>query len=223
MSQRNRVDGDAELRSHILTATRRCLSVKGFHDVTIDDICRAAQTRRNVVYRYFSNRDTVIDAEMRRGNLASLEALLVVARDSEGSGGTPLIDLLGGIFSAPTSYDTARFNLEWLAWAARNPTGLQGFLETRKEWREGLASVIRQGLADDVSEESVQAMTDLMLVLYYGLAAHVTLEDGNRDVEPLMNLLKYGWEGIIERVRAGAPVATPQKPRGGRKAVATGQ
>jgi AcrR family transcriptional regulator len=52
-------------RQEILDAAIACFTRKGFHQTTMDDICRQAELSPGAVYRYFSSKDEIIDATVR--------------------------------------------------------------------------------------------------------------------------------------------------------------
>jgi AcrR family transcriptional regulator len=52
-------------RQEILDAAIACFTRKGFHQTTMDDICRQAELSPGAVYRYFASKDDIIDAATR--------------------------------------------------------------------------------------------------------------------------------------------------------------
>lgn len=60
---------DSYLEAHrekILDAAMICFSRKGFTETTIPDICREAQLSTGAVYRYFKNKDDLIEASVQK-------------------------------------------------------------------------------------------------------------------------------------------------------------
>ncbi len=206
---------DLEWRNHILDATSRCLSARGFHDTTIDDISRASMTPRSVLYRYFPNKDALLAETVLRSsrqNWAIVSSLINEA--SPGPGAVErLIEIMIPIFTVPSLFDRGRFNVEWWAWAVRTESGIRSFRETWREWREGLAAVIRSEVGDEPSDETVQAMANLMLALYNGLLLHATLEGDELDIEAIMRLQQDGWAGIFERAKGAQEEEAPGSTR----------
>jgi AcrR family transcriptional regulator len=195
---------DPHWRNVILDAARRCLSAKGFHATTIDDVSRTVPAPRSVVYRHFSNKQALLNETVKR---SSHETLAVITELIERAGSGPgsvgrLADLMYPLFTTSVLFDVGRFNIEWWAWAVRNEAGLSGFRDVWREWRSRLASLIASEFETDQSTEMIQAMTTLMLAIYNGLLLHATLEGEQLDLERIMRYQQYGWEGIIERVKA---------------------
>jgi AcrR family transcriptional regulator len=207
MATRKNNGADPEWRTNILDATRRCLTAKGFHDVTIEDICRASLTPRSLLYRYFDAKDAILSETVERSTRETLAVISELIRGASSGGESipQLVDLTESILSAPGTFDIGRFNIEWWAWSSRNEAGLLGFRQAWREWREALANVIRHDVGDDAPEETVQAMASLMLAIFNGLLLHATLEGEELDLELIMRLQRYGWEGIMERVDKEEP------------------
>jgi hypothetical protein len=131
-----------------------------------------------------------------------------------------LMKIVAPILTSPALFDTARHNIEWWAWALRSEVGLMGFRDTWQEWRRELSALIRAEIGYDVSEKEVEAMSGLMLAIFNGLLLHAALEGENLDVQRMMQLQQYGWEGIIERVKAEQAEQVEQdapKARAGKK------
>ncbi len=95
---------------------------KGFHQTTIQDICREAELSPGAVYRYFESKDEIIDVVCdlcRVSNLATIEQ----AR-SEGDTFGILDDLLRqGIeeMRQPEAEIGLSLNVQWWGEALRNP------------------------------------------------------------------------------------------------------
>jgi AcrR family transcriptional regulator len=71
-------------RKEILDAAITCFTEKGFHQTTMDDICRQAGLSPGAVYRYFASKDEIIDAAARENSnedVASLEFVLWIEEE----------------------------------------------------------------------------------------------------------------------------------------------
>ena len=54
-------------RREILDAAIACFTRKGFHQTTMDEICRQAELSAGAVYRYFASKDEIIEAAVQQG------------------------------------------------------------------------------------------------------------------------------------------------------------
>ena len=62
-------------RQQILDAAATCFSRRGFHQTTMQDICREAELSPGAVYRYFPSKDAIIEGMCNRGQEQNAEAL----------------------------------------------------------------------------------------------------------------------------------------------------
>jgi TetR/AcrR family transcriptional regulator, repressor for uid operon len=64
-------------RSQILTAAEKLFARKGFHQTSIDDVCRATKLSPGSLYRYFKNKTAIIEAWVE----AELQATLALFQE----------------------------------------------------------------------------------------------------------------------------------------------
>lgn len=67
-------------RQEILDAAIACFTRKGFHQTTMDDICRQAELSPGAVYRYFASKDEIIDAAVRENPSSDVDVWPEFAR-----------------------------------------------------------------------------------------------------------------------------------------------
>ena len=72
----------ASRRSQILEAARNCFTANGFHETTVDDICRLAGLSAGAVYGYFRGKAAIVEA-MADESLAQNTAAIRTAVDSD--------------------------------------------------------------------------------------------------------------------------------------------
>jgi AcrR family transcriptional regulator len=49
-------------RQQVLDAAFACFARQGFHQTTVDDICRESELSPGVVYKYFRSKEEIIEA-----------------------------------------------------------------------------------------------------------------------------------------------------------------
>lgn len=108
-------------RQQILDATLRCIRRSGFHGASMADIASEAKMSVGVIYRYFANKEAIIEAIVAN-DLAEMRAKFAEWDQ------TPDTDLLNTLlqtveFALEHKYgpDNSALALEVLAEAARNP------------------------------------------------------------------------------------------------------
>lgn len=206
---------DEDKRSRIIDATRRSLAAKGFHRTTINDISRTSLMPKGAVQRLFPNKDALLSEAV----VSSSRDTLSLARTMLQEGGLGpgavhrLIQMIIPILKAPSFFQSGRGNVEWWAWSARNETGLKGFRETWREWRQALGAIIRAEVGDEVPEDDVVAMAGLMLAIYNGMVLHATLEGDELDIDAIMRFQQLGWDGIFSRVKEQNDASNAASPK----------
>ena len=81
-------------RRQILDAAKACFSGQGFHQTSIQDICREAELSPGAVYKYFSSKDHIIAAACLECQQGIVD--LVKAAKSQGSCPLESLDFIFG-------------------------------------------------------------------------------------------------------------------------------
>lgn len=194
---------ESDRRARILAAARQSLTAKGFHRTTIDDICRTSLMPKSVVQRLFLSKDALISEAMLDTIRQTLDLARAILREDGSEPGAVhrLMQMITPILKAPAFFQSGRGNVEWWAWAARNETGLEGFRESWREWREVLATLVRSDVGEGPSDEDVAAIASLMLAIFNGLILHATLEGDELDIDKIMRFQQLGLDGIFSSVK----------------------
>jgi AcrR family transcriptional regulator len=74
-------DHREERRQHILDAAINCFTRNGFHQTTMKDISKEADVSAGTVYIYFSSKDDIIEASMRRNQEARAARIEATKRE----------------------------------------------------------------------------------------------------------------------------------------------
>ena len=156
----------ASRRSQILEAARNCFTANGFHETTVDDICRLAGLSAGAVYGYFRGKAAIVEA-MADESLAQNTAAIRTAVDSD----EPLRTLaeLAARFIALVDEQATGAVLEVELWAARRVVGLcvnrcfEPCTRRRAVIEEALAAAqasgqLQQGLSPRALAELMTAM-----------------------------------------------------------------
>ncbi|RDV06321.1 TetR/AcrR family transcriptional regulator [Sphingorhabdus pulchriflava] len=149
--------------ARILGAARDCFSHLGIEKTTIVDIAEAAQFSRPVIYKYFTDKDDIVD----RVCLEEMQALQLqlnarVPRD------VPFVDqlaeaILQAVLLARGNIYIQRFMDDRQAWVRSQSEGGAVHIWVRDRWRSFLLRGQREGIvADDLDIE--QCVTWIALV-----------------------------------------------------------
>ncbi len=156
---------------------------------------------KSVVQRLFPSKDALISEAMLDSIRGTLDLARAILREDGSEPGAVhrLMQMITPILKAPAFFQSGRGNVEWWAWAARNETGLEGFRESWREWREVLATLVRSDVGKGPSDEDVAAIASLMLAIFNGLILHATLEGEDLDIDAIMRFQRLGLDGIVSR------------------------
>lgn len=199
-----------EARRHqILDAASACFARRGFHQTTMQDICREAELSPGAVYRYFRSKEEIIEAmgeENRQRNVALIEAI-----EKRGDTVHVLEGLAGAFFSKlddREARDMIRLDVEVWSEALRNPRLKKLMSRSLDSHRRPFREIVRRAqergeinpaLDADAVARAMIAFWD-GLVLQKGLDPHV---DVWKYVAVVMAMMTGSfWRG--ERSRAVA-------------------
>jgi len=159
-------------RAQILAAAEACFREHGFHNASISRICKKAGMSPGHVYHYFENKEAIIEGIVQRTAneiLARVEALRTapdVLDATIAGAGQGIVDKLNPDFAA--------LDMEMLAEACRNPKVAQIVRASDRKVLENFTGVVRElrrKLGHDDSDETIDALGDMIAILYEGVTA----------------------------------------------------
>lgn len=131
----------ADRRLQILNAAMTCFAKRGFHQTSMHDISAEASISVGLIYRYFDNKEAVIDAMATRHH-SQVQQLLAEARDA-----TSLLEALEIFFTAHCAGSRqiqAAFVVDLYAESSRNPRFAVMLREILEHVISGVAELIAQ-------------------------------------------------------------------------------
>lgn len=209
-------------RRQILDAAIACFSRNGFHQTTVDDICREAGLSPGAIYRYFSSKDDIVEAcwqERQRIRASRFEAAQQ-KRDT-----LQIIDDLVSAYLQRLDRTEAaadmRLRIQYWAESLRSPR-VRDLL--RRAWDDLLgrmAEIIRRAqsrgeISADLDPETV---APFFLATFDGLVLQKTVEpelDLWKFADVLRSLYSGGfWHGPdgVRDVREGVPPIPKEAPQ----------
>ena len=156
-------------RDQILAAASACVRRAGFHGASMADIAGAAGLSVGQIYRYFENKEAIIEA------LVAQDAAEIREKFSrlQQSGGPLCEEIIDGCSeSMERNYDPERIALmlEVLAEAARNPRVAATLRAADAEERAFKLKVLKQIGPPDCGERELVARGEVMSMLFEGMA-----------------------------------------------------
>jgi AcrR family transcriptional regulator len=171
----------SERRQLLIDAAWRCAAVRGFSDLTVDDVCAAAGTSKGAFYGYFEHKQDLLLA-LLEDDAIRLDTELDRISAASSSG----IDRLRRFAQAMLSRadDPAPVQVRADLWAAllTEPAVRERLAVVTQRRREGLRGWIDDAVASgELAEIPANALASILLALADGLILHGALDpDGFR-------------------------------------------
>lgn len=203
-------------RQQILDAAASCFSRRGFHQTTMQDICREVELSPGAVYRYFPSKDAIIEGMCSRGQEQNARAL----EEGFAAGDTlPAFHELIRIFFEEMdnlkSLEFCSLNVELIAESPRNERVRALQAATLREVSTRLVGFVDAAQAHGDINPSLnsEAVARVMIAQYQGLITQRLVEP-DIDLNGYADVLRalYGgnfWRGETALTDEGAPARRP--------------
>ena len=194
-------------RQEILNAAFVCFARQGFHQTTMDDICREGGVSPGAVYRYFSSKEEIIEASCEgcySTDMSEVEAALKLGDTQQVL--NELARLTFADLTLPNSHVRLAVQVLWWSEAMRSPEMLESLrAQSVDSWKSLLAGVIAraQEQGEVNSELDPEAAARVLLATWQGLVLQKAL-DPEVDVEGYVDAVRAMYGGTFWRV-AGPP------------------
>jgi AcrR family transcriptional regulator len=170
-------------RQQILEAAATCFARRGFHQTTMQDICREVELSPGAVYRYFPSKDAIIEGMCSRGREQNGQALdEALTTDDTLSVFDELIRVFFLEMDNLKSLEFCTLNVELIAESPRNERVQELQAANLQNVRSRLAPFVREAQAAGEVDPSLDpdAIARVMIAQYQGLITQRLVE---RDVD----------------------------------------
>jgi len=209
-------------RSQIIEAAVRCISKKGFHQTSMQDIVAESGLSPGAIYLYFKSKEEIIKtiADLRHARERKVISEAFLSKDRR----TALNRLVESFFNAlaDTEERTERsIGVQLWGEALCNPTVReivrQGMEETRTAFVDALTAFQKRGkLSPDLS---VDAMARAMIAQFHGFVLQIALDD-ELDIEEYVKVIrswifgpgKWGGKQLRKEEMSTRKNARPEVP-----------
>lgn len=201
-----------EKREQIRAAAYRCFVKRGYHETSVDDICKAAKISKGSYYWYYESKQqvfldivedwaTVVEQELR---IRFRDALATDAPYSQ------LTSALG---------DAARRHRRMLpVWmdlvghSNREPEVRKGLKRFHDRIRDTLAELFRPLLGVAIAEDDLRALCGSMLGCFIGLVLQDLVDPDESSFDKQVRIFMNTLERLVQQARFGrrTPVETAQ-------------
>ena len=177
-------------RRQILDAASACFARQGFHQTSMQDICREADLSPGAVYRYFASKEEIIAAtcqECQEHNLEHMQTATGQRKDP-----LEVLDLLVdsdfGWLDNPEVQDHLRMNIQLWAEALNSPQVMEVFRRDFLDiWLEALTRLVGRVQETGQLNPSLEpaSAARVLLSAYHGLVLQKAFDPG-------VDISKYG-------------------------------
>ena len=187
-------------RRQIMDATEACFRARGFHAATMAEIATAAGLSVGQIYRFFENKEALIEAitDLQMDELRDTVAE-VEARDGAASA---IRLLLARGFEKLRRPGMAALLLEVTAEAARNPKIAAMVHEHDRRIRDAMSSLIAKAQRLNQPEDA-DCQAEMMCLIFEGCAARV-IRNPELDDEALAGLQHWVMVRLLGEAEAAA-------------------
>jgi AcrR family transcriptional regulator len=167
-------------KNEILDAAFACFRRRGFHQTTMQDICKEAQLSPGAVYRYFRSKEDIIQAAIDRST-AEWAGLISTFRSEAPNPGDAL-DLMAGYFFGrlrePGVMQETRLDIETWPECLRDERLRTGIARQFATLRALFVQTFREAQADGYVKEgpSPEHLFDFVTSVYQGLRLNMLFE-----------------------------------------------
>ena len=188
-------------RQQILEAARACFVRQGFHQTSIQDICREAALSPGAVYKYFPSKEHIIAASCLDCQQAGME--MIESARSEGGTALQALDLIVehgfGMLDQEESREFMMMSVQLWSEALRSSkvkdallTGSYGI------WVQGLTELLEQAQREGEVDPGLDAtaLARIIFGLWHGLLLHKSL-DPDIDVKACAESFQALYHGTI--------------------------
>jgi AcrR family transcriptional regulator len=190
---------EEERRSEILQAALTCFARKGYDRTTMDEIAAELPFSKGLLYYYFKSKRELFLALLQDWATTSVQTweTLLSSEDDPTARLHKSAEFATQLLAS--SADLARVEMEFWGQLGREPDAAEAFREIFAEFRQLLANVIHEGIADgQFRRVNAEALAAALVGMYDGLALQAIVQPdafdwvqvGETIVEVVLNGLK---------------------------------
>ena len=186
-------------RQQVLDAAFACFARQGFHQTTMQDICREAGLSPGAVYRYFGSKEEIIEASCQECQQHYMSMIEAAAQRGDSPVGLldELVSTTFAYLDQPEAHVWLRFNVQLWSEALRSPEIKESLSRAGIDpWKEALTQFIggAQGVGEVNPELDPEAVARVLLSMWQGLIVQKAL-DPEVDVAPYVEAVRAMYRG----------------------------
>ena len=163
-------------RNQILDAAWLCFGRRGYHDTTMQDICKESGLSYGALYRYFTSKEDILRATSERAQAEALNRI-AEARAQGPSAMDALHDLGEAVFGSlndPACDAITKVHVEILPEALRRPELLATLASELNTWRSSMTALLQDARRAGQLPPGVdpEGLAVLLMCTWEGLRVH---------------------------------------------------
>jgi len=191
-------------RQQILDAAQACFSRQGFHQTSIQEICKEAGLSAGAVYGYFPSKDHIIAAtclDCQQGILALIDA-------AKSQGGSPLetldfiVDHGLSMLSGESFREFGMMNVQLWSEAMRSEEIRNALLaSTIDNLSQAFSELFKEAQGQGLVNSSLdsKALATTIMSTFHGLVLHKSLDEGI-DIAACGDAMRAMYRGLFREV-----------------------
>ncbi|MDE0823861.1 MAG: TetR/AcrR family transcriptional regulator [Dehalococcoidia bacterium] len=193
----------AARRQQILDAARACFARQGFHQTSIQDICKEAGLSPGAVYRYFPSKDHIIAATCS----GCQEGIMEMIQVAKSQGLAPLetvgiiIDHGLDMMSSDAFLEFGMMNIQSWSEAMRSDEVREALLTAIfNTLGQAISDLIEQAQQDGECHDELSAKVVACAIMgtFHGLMLHKSL-DSTLDIAACGKVMRAMFQGIYQK------------------------
>ena len=187
-------------RQQVLDAALECFARQGFHQTTIQDICREAELSPGAVYRYFASKEEIIEASCEACQQDSIAT--IASAVEKGDALDVLDELTEAAFAEidrPDAHTRLQVNVQWWSEALRNQQLKDSLCGASIDlWKGALAEIVERAQAQPEIDPDLDPVSAgrVLLSMWQGLVLQKAL-DPRVDVQQYLEVVKAMYGGTF--------------------------
>ena len=189
-------------RRQIIEAAVMCFAQKGFHQTTMQDICKAAELSPGAVYNYFRSKEDIVAACAEVSQQRNEEIFVNAAVEGR--------DTMSGFYAVMSAFfslakqegitEATKFDLEMWAESTRNKRVADILQKNKDALMRQIVNAVKRGQGEDIfsSELDSEAVAQVLFSLFLGLEVQMASNPG-MDVDAYAAVSKAIVNGTFSR------------------------
>lgn len=190
-------------RQLIRAAAYRCFAKRGYHQTSVDDICRAAKISKGSYYWHYETKQSVL-FDILDVWAAAVENDLQTAFHAALSSADPYSEMTRALAKQARRHrHLLPVWMDFLGQGTRDPEIKKGLARFHRRIRESLTVLLRPLLGVAIVDDELRALSGSMLACFVGLVCQDLVDPDEGSFEKQIGIFMSTLERLIQQARFG--------------------